>query len=125
MSTNYDYIHESDVNRLAYILCGSMDCRKCPIGYGHDCQEELKEWLNRPLGNLQNVKTCPICGKRVTTERLLSDPMKYRVRCGCLMSGVRNTQEEAFESWETRVKAKKERMGNEVNAEESDGGGKT
>ena len=65
--------------------------------------EELKEWLNRPLGNLQNVKTCPICGKRVTTEGLLSYPMKYRVYCGCLTSDVRETQEEAYENWEREV----------------------
>lgn len=106
MTTNYDYIQESDVNRLAYLMCDLMDCKKCPIGYGHDCTEELKEWLKKPLGNIQHTKVCPVCGKRITRFCALSNPAKYSVYCGCTTTEYKDTPEEAYEEWERIVKAK-------------------
>jgi len=106
MKTNYDYIHESDVNRLAYLLCDVMDCKRCPAGYGLDCTEELKEWLKKPLGNMKHTKTCPICGKRIERICDLSYPGKYSVHCGCTTTEYKATAKEAYEEWERTVKAK-------------------
>ena len=106
-ATNYDYIHESDVNRLAYLMCDMMDCRKCPVDHGDDCTEELKKWLKMPLGNIKNTKVCPVCGKRITRFCDLSSyPGRYQVLCGCTTTGYKDKPEEAYEEWERKVKAR-------------------
>ena len=103
MSTNYEYLHDSDINRLAYILCALMDCRKCPIGLGRECVEELKEWLDKPMTDLIRVDFCPVCGKRVITEAILPTLDRFRVHCGCSEGQFCDTQAEAYDSWKAAM----------------------
>lgn len=87
-------------------MCDVMDCKRCPVGYGHDCTEELKKWLKMPLGNISQTKVCPVCGKRI--ERICDcyGSRKYSVHCGCTTTEYKDKPEEAYEEWERIVKAK-------------------
>lgn len=44
-------------------------------------------------------RICPVCYKKVETVGYLSDPMKYRVRCECTMSELKDSKHEAYMSW--------------------------
>ena len=47
-------------------------------------------------------RICPVCYKKIETVGYLSDPMKYRVRCECTVSDLKDSKDEAYKNWKIR-----------------------